>query len=185
MSRPEANDEAEQATPQQTDELSVLAGHARVFSANPSAASARSSSSPASNSSGGDVHPSLMEDLIVMQERIPGAHRTDGTSSSMGAELDGGHSTLRGGIMQPFVQAAHVDSFEAVGGMNTGDGSQPEYLNPTGGNFTASVAAMDDLGNVFAYEPSSQDWGTMRDDINDISWQGFVAGLGVSGGVYN
>lgn len=47
-----------------------------------------------------------------------------------------------------------------------------------------SVSVIDDFGNIFSIAPSTaQEWGVMvSDDYTDMCWQGFVAGLGVSGG---
>ena len=67
-------------------------------------------------------------------------------------------------------------------------GRQEQQEHHAGVDATASdnagVAVVDNFGNVFSIAPSTaQEWGMMMtsDDYTDVCWQGFVAGLGVSG----
>lgn len=183
----------------QDDELKVLGGHARVVSTRPYLATAHSSPSTDTPPSA-DVHPSLMEDLTVVRQQDQDAwqSREDAYSTSSGVPsikstgidlFSGVNAPQSYALSGPFGAVENVEGVAAAVGEVSHSHAQPEYLHLSndGVSFgpSASMAAMDSYGNMFTIasnNSTAQGWNMTDDDLTDISWQGFIADLGVSGG---
>jgi len=170
------------------EELSVLAGHARVFSTKVSEAPAYPSvTTNEFVTLAGDLHPSLMEDLNIMNQQdqiFPGMNEVH---LSLSPEFDAatvGHLLAGSNMSQTGVPSdTLVGMFGNSAETFTPSGDQqPDYTAPSGSEWSKNEGVMDDLGDVFATACSDQRiWDSMREDV---SWQGFIAGLGLSG-AYN
>lgn len=176
MSRPHHH---ESEAPRRTDELDVLAGQTRFFVSKISdtpPASRSTSSSPKDQVRPSDVHASLKDDLNMMSQQD---HMSYGTSfAARGAVLDQGQPLIAASYPVAHMPPAYgtssslPDIYNDPRGGFGGSGVQ-EHLYQQRMSYPESTAGINEFSPLFAVPP------TLDGSEDEITWGGFVAGLGV------
>jgi len=180
MSQPELKGGASDLPSDQNDKLSVLAGHARVFSTKYPEDSAHTSSSAQNDyiAVEGDVHPALMEDLNVMNQQDRNPLRTNAEETFASSSVDIDAASLREWLPESNIAPTYEEvSFNMLGDPGASfpnDSQQPQYYNTA--QTSADSSPMDVFSDMFTIGPGGS---PAKDE--DLSWESFMAGLGLMG----